>query len=223
MRITSLFIFICITTTVFAQKQILGFNVGISTSNIKTDNDYFTDVNNILSFNGQLSYHLQLTSNLTLNSGIEYARLGFIKDLGQIQFGDELANDVSGSNDPSLNKDYEVNYIFNYISVPIAIGYSFGEKLKLNPNVGIVNSFLISGKEVLGDHEYDASENISSFNFSVMLGLRVLCPISNKFSLQLDSTYKNGLSDVYKSDFRDGENIKHRSIALGVGVLYSLN
>jgi len=135
-----------ISLGVYGQTNLIGIQGGLNMTNL-TAKETFNDTkyrNGVLiGFN----YEHLLSSKLSLETGLLYSQQGF-KDI--ITFTDAMGN-PSGEND-----NFKFNY--DYLLVPLKIGYSFGEKFKITPRIGICPSVLINAKEKIPTFDINGNQ-----------------------------------------------------------------
>ena len=148
-----------------------------------------------------------------------YSRKGYVYDFGKLRLGDELASDQNSSNDPGVNFDPELKYVYDYLSIPLKIGYSFGNKFTVTPSIGIVNSVLISAKSIFNGNEKSLTSNVENYDFGLVGGVVISYSFSHKITMSITSDYQYGISDTSTSSF---SSTKHRSFSSSIGLMYLL-
>jgi hypothetical protein len=183
-------------TTLPAQAQTtLGVRGGVSVSSVDLDLGETFDDSNRTGFEGGVFLDFGRSSPLGFQIGAQYAQKG-----AELEFGD-VVEDLS----------------LNYLEIPavVKLGIPLGG---LKPSVlgGVAMGFN-TGCEGFGRD--DCSENITSTNFSGLLGADVVIDLGG-LSLWADGRFHFGLNDI--ADAVEVDELKTRAWALQAGLGFPL-
>ena len=110
--------------------------------------------------------------------------------------------DENGNGGPT-NGDNGLFIHLNYISVPLLIGYEFGEKLKLNFHVGSSFHYLVNVKsnyeyQLNGKQEtlFNDINDYHRFDQSIIGGMGLGYPISYKLDVFINTRFNYGLIET---------------------------
>lgn len=124
-----LLIWFTISSVSFGQLHSVGFHAGAMGTTLG-NNFWNGEAIPKIDFLGGLNYQYRFTSHLTLGTNIEYAQFGAQVP---IQFYDVLGNFIAENNS---------SWDFNYVSVPLIVGYEIGGKISFKPKAAIIPSIL---------------------------------------------------------------------------------
>lgn len=124
-----LFIGILISSVSFGQLHSVGFHLGaMGTSLGKTFGNGESKPK--IDFTGGLNYQYRFTSHLTLGVNLEYTQNG-------AQIPEELLDQ-----DGNIIAENYSSWDWNYVSIPLIVGYDIGGVISFKPKVGLVPSIL---------------------------------------------------------------------------------
>jgi hypothetical protein len=199
----------------------IGIQGGLNMTNL-TAKETFNDTkyrNGILI---GLNYELLFSSKLSFESDILYSQQGF-KDV--IIFTDAMGNPL-GEND-----NFKFNY--DYLIIPLKIGYSFGEKYKLTPRIGICPSILINAKTTLptfdidgnqiGTETTDVKDKVNKIDLSGLIEIEGAYVFSNNLELFSSIAYRHGITTFSNDDYFKESKMRHFGFSLSVGLKIKLN
>lgn len=203
----------------FAQNHYLGLKGGVNIANISGDN-IPKDASSYIGFSAGLSYDFNLKNNILLGADLLYDRKGYID---KITFTNEEG--VS----QGLHNTYQQ---FNFVSLPIKVGYSIGDKLSAYAYFGIVPSYLINASYFVYEidkpetseykHANDWTEHYSKFELSGLVEVGANYLLTKKFLITLSGNYMHGFNKVeFDSDFVDLSYF-HNRFNISLGIKYAL-
>lgn len=209
-----------LTSTAMSQVHSLGVQGGLNISNISAK-DLFNDTENRNGFIGGVKYELILSEKYSIGADLFYSQQGF---LDKMIFTDETGSPTGESTD--------FKFYYDYLSLPIKVGYSFGENFKIMPKIGIQPSLLISAKnttpkfsdtgDLIGEETIEVKENVSRYDVAGLIELEFDYAISLNINLFTSVIGKYSLTTFSNSDyFRQGE-LRHKSLMISLGVKYKL-
>lgn len=175
------------TLNTFTQNPSLGFYSGLNMANISFVN---ADVDSkfLLGFLTGINYEYQHNDKYVIDLGIEYKRFGcnveahFTNNLGQ----------VIGIID--------VKHIFDYISLPVKVGFLYGNKLVFIPKIGVVPAYLARAKVISKNDYYtdevDIKKDVSKFNLSGILELESNYQLNDQLTLTSGVCFQHSILNV---------------------------
>lgn len=113
----------------FAQLHSAGFQLGAMATSMGS-NFYNGDAKIKIDFLGGLNYQYRFSNHLTIGADIEYAQFGArVRELFFDWQGTQIAESWS-------------SWDWNYISIPLTVGFKMGGKIRFTPMAGITPSIL---------------------------------------------------------------------------------
>ncbi|UKN00234.1 outer membrane beta-barrel protein [Paracrocinitomix mangrovi] len=192
----------------FSQLHSVGFHVGGMGSSVgKTFWD--GDAKIKYSLTGGLNYQYRFTSHLTLGGNLEYTQFGAQVP---IEFTDQAGNYVA-----TVYSSYD----WNFISIPMMVGFEMGGKFRIKPKVGIVPNILTSmvynfkpytgGNLVLKATKTSFYSDANKFDLGSLIGFDMSVPFHSgvvflgvdfRYSitkLNNDNFFNESLYDTYRN------------------------
>lgn len=204
----------------FAQNHYLGAQFGLSSSSLYgkhiDDNAGF-----IKTFSTGLTYDYKMKNGVLLGSGLLYERKGFQNWFNTLGMDYNSAYGFPGS---------IVNY--NYLGLPLKVGYQIGRKWTGYFYLGLVPAYLLDANYKLGKQagpfapvevKYDITDEVNRFELSGLFELGSAYKLNDKWVLFLNASYLLGLTPVDK-DYKDYEDStpKNHRFNVSLGVKYAL-
>jgi len=188
-------------------KSYIGVEGGLGFISLnRTDNFYFSGnaekfAEKGTGFVGAITFQYNFTNLISFRTNVAYERKGEVAKVTAHDYGNGIIQE----------EDYKYLRYFDYITVPLLIRFSFGNKVKLFINTGGYVGYLIrqTNTTYKGTNEvlYAISHNrykYKDFDFGITVGIGATIPINDKFIASLE--LRNSIS-VY--------NIKHISYVAG--------
>ena len=202
-----------ISINTFGQIQTIGILSGVNQTNITSKS--FENSNFKLGFAGGFSYEFLFNNNYIVGADLLYSQQGFI--------------------DKDPTEKYNLKYYFDYLSVPLKIGYGFTEigKLKSSIKIGVSPSFLLNAKSTIltfdslgnitGTDKIDVTKRVSKFDLSVLMELGLNYPLENGFELFSSLTGRKSLTALSCADYFEDLKMKNYGFSLMVGLKYRID
>lgn len=203
----------------FAQLHSVGFHGGaMGTSAGK--NFANTDSKFKVDFIAGLNYQYRFTSHLTLGANIEYTQYG---SQVNVQFTDWMGNLIA--------EDYS-SWDWNYISVPLIVGFEMGGKVRVKPKAAIIPSIL--ARSVYNFKAYEGStftpfktsyySDANKFDLGGLVGVDVSVPfhagvLFAGFDFRYSITKLNA-DNLFPTSFYD--TYRNKGIIGTVGVRFNI-
>ena len=213
-------LFISLSISAFGQEHFVGVQAGLNFTNL-TAKETFNDTEMRTGLTGGINYELKISGKYQLGIDALYSQQGFIDKMIYIdEYGNETGED----------ENFKFNY--DYLSIPLKIGYEMGNKIKVIPRIGIVPSFLLkaetitpkfdSNGNVIGHETIDAKDYVSKFDFRGLVELGLESKLSDNIMLCPTVIYKHSLTTFSNSDYFDGSKMKHYGFSISIGLKYKL-
>ncbi|MFT4601990.1 MAG: hypothetical protein ACI857_002176 [Arenicella sp.] len=203
----------------FGQLHSVGFHVGsMGTSLGSTFMN--SDSKPKIDFTGGLNYQYRFTSHLTLGGNIEYTQYGAQIP---IQFIDQQTGNI-------IAEEYS-SWDWNYISVPLIVGYEMGGVISFKPKVGLVPSIL--GRAVYNFKSYEGTtlapykqshySESNKIDLAGMVGVDFTARFhSGVIFLAIDGRYSvTNLNNEFFNESLWG-SMRNRSVSASLGVRFNL-
>jgi hypothetical protein len=164
--------------------------------------------NGTLGYSGGISFQYNFGKRVALRTNIAYERKGGANYGG---FTDNYGATIGNSS---------LNYIFDYLTLPVLVRFSFGNKVKYFINGGPYLGYLLSQTFVIkGDNfktvNIDNTSNYNSLDAGISLGTGLQYPIHEKLYFSSEIRGNLGLlSTLPRGD------IKVNSVNLLLGIAY---
>ncbi|WP_372948421.1 outer membrane beta-barrel protein [Mariniphaga sp.] len=213
-------LFIALTTTAFGQTHIIGMQVGLNLTNISA-NEIFYNSEMRAGFTGGITYDLKLSDRYRIGVDVLYSQQGFSEKFSLV--------DEYGTYYGEVNS--EMN--FDYMSIPIKIGYEIGNKIKIIPKIGMVPAFPVTAesiipklndsKLVIGQETVDQMDYISKFDFGGLIEIGIERALSEKLIICSALAYKHSLTTFSNIDYFGDHNLRHYGFSVSVGIKHGLS
>ena len=205
-----------VSINVFSQESLIGIKGGVGLNNMYLKDWPFDDKKSSVRFYGGVTYDYSLTEKFVIGTGLLYSQKGFKEDF------------LIASEEGDLLGEEEVRLNYNYISLPVKAGFSFGDRFFCVLSVGAVPSCLIKGVHkvtetiYVGSQSYDVSDRASRFDLAGMVELSGNIPLSEQFVFSTSLGFQHSVTNLANDDFFEGTKMKHYSFNLSVGIKYVL-
>lgn len=202
------------------QESLIGANYKLSISNIETQQQWGDDMRKRNGIGFSLNYNRILKNNLCLSIEFGYHEKGIEGSIfGRDSFGQ------------SNGKIFPTEYYFEYLSIPLMLGYSFGKKFRVIPLLGFRTSYLlkaetkfpiITNQERTGEITSNRTEDLASLDFGFAIKLNCIYFILDNLAIDLEYYFDRSVIDFDENNlFSSGES-KHIFIGYSIGIKYLL-
>ena len=134
-----LIIFSILTCNIFAQSNSVGVYAGFNVSNAKIENYVDNDTKNLINFTYGINYQRVFSIPFVIDCGLLMNNVGY-----------KIEVNYRGQNNEDLGT-FDTPWKYRYVSVPLMVGYRFGDKLSITPKIGLQMSYLMDSR-LKGDH-----------------------------------------------------------------------
>lgn len=196
-------LFILISTFAIGQNHFVGFQSGLNFTSVKPNED-LKNSSMKTGFIGGVTYDLNFSNRYQIGVGVLYSQQGF----------NDQPIFVEGENGYVLDEKIKIRY--DYLSIPIKIGYEMGNKIKIIPKIGVTPAILVKAKH---------KDYVSKFDFGGLIEVGVENDLSENIVLCSAFSYKQSLTNYFNSDYfnrYDDTARKHFGFSLSVGLKYRL-
>ncbi len=206
-----------ITITADAQNHLIGIKGGVSWSNASTSK-YFEPYFKT-GFSGGITYDYVFKKYFSTGLDITFDQRGFLE---KIFFMDEDGNMTEGY--------ISVKNNYNYISLPLKIGFQYGESLYGFLNIGIVPSFLINGNFTSPDiylngilfegEKINITKRANRFDLSGLAEIGGGYKFKGKYWLYLSFIFQHSFIPITNDNYFRKSKIRPYSMIANIGFKY---
>ena len=178
---------------------------------------FFQESDSKQGFCGGFTYQYRIKDKFQIGADVLYAQKGFNDD---ILFTDELGNPTG---EKITNKRH-----FDYLSIPIKGGLSFGQQFSGFFNIGIVPSFVLDAKTVtppfddFGESTYDAKDAVTQIDFGGIAEIGANLKIKKNLLLYSSLAFQHSFTTVSSSKYYESAKIRNYGGTLSFGIKYGL-
>ena len=208
---------ILFSMNVIGQVHSIGVQGGVNLSNY-TSNIDFGDKQFKTGIISGFNYEYLYKSKYTLGADLLYSQQGY-KD--ETQFVDEYGN-ISSS---------KLKLSYDYLSVPIKLGYTWGDRLKEFVKVGVCPSVLLKAQTsvpkddiiLVGFDDFDFYNKVPKFDLGGLIELGAAYELKHDLELFSSITYRKSFTTISTAEHFAGAQIRHYLFSMAIGLKYKLN
>ncbi len=212
-----------VSLKLYAQNNYIGIYSGINLSTINRGNLAFKDPIAIISYAGGLSFEHAFKRHFLFTTGISYNRFGFKQ---QFDFTDNFANPVG---------QFPMNFYYDYLSLPITLGYKMGDKMFISINAGLSPSYLIDAKHVfelpsqvyayngINTETTNYTSSLNRFDLGGILTVGCGLKFKNRYIINSDVSYRHSFPSISNSKYFSHDEIKNFGLSISVGLKYAIS
>lgn len=220
MRILFSFCLLIYSFGLNAQGQFLGFKGGLSWTDI-TSSNFLKDRDFRFGNTFGLTYDSRIKDHLTYGIELIYNQRGFSSklNLNEIYGGQEAKND-------------KLEFNYNYISLPIKVGFDYGHRLFALAHLGLAPSVLIKAQEslptiivdtiVIPSKLTNVTGRANRFDLAAILDLGAGYKLYNNSFVFASFSFLRSLTSITNKYYYEGRNIKHYGFMFNVGLKFEL-
>lgn len=210
--LSSFFFFLICSSLTFGQNHFIGIKGGFTQTNAPTYENYLSRKGFLSGF----SYDLTTKRKISFGAELLYEQRGFINKF-------YLYTGVG-------NKDYSSHSNYNYISLPIKIGFKSSNRFFVYGNVGTIpailvnanyNTYLFKNQEYVGDTTISLLKNGRSVDLSLFTEIGCGFKINKNFSVV--SSFRKQFTFLSFKLNNQSSSFQYSGINLSLGVKYNLN
>ncbi len=226
---STLFLF---SLSLLGQNNQIGIKGGLNMTNVTTKN-FLNDNIDRTGYSCGLTYeHLFKKGTLSAKGHPGNSSQAFGLDIIYTQRGFE--NDIiftdNYGNPTGIKRRSFYNY--DYISIPIKVGFNIGNKLYFFTNIGACPSILIKATtetpsvdamgNVTGTATFDVTANVSKFDFAAFAEMGIGFKFKDRLWLFSSFTYQRSFTTISNTNYFAGSKILHYGKTISIGLKYSL-
>lgn len=214
-------IIISINLTAISQSHYLGIKGGVNWCG-QTGDNYFKKSESIQRFSFGLDYSFRFKNNLKIGGNILYSQTGFVMPS---EFSDEFGNPIN------VQSVYS-EFLYDYLSVPIKVGYEYGNKGFVYGNIGMATSFLLNAKtisptlnenlEEFGRTEYDVTDKVAPIELAGIIEIGFGYTFFEKIGVYVEGNFHHGFTTITTKDYFYGKTIYNYRASVNLGIRYKL-
>lgn len=196
-----------------------GLNLSNCTEKIEVGDKRFK-VGLVSGFN----YEYRIRDKYTLGADLLYSQQGFTNPMTFL-IKPKINFPLSGPD----YRETEVRMRYNYLSLPLKVGYTRGEQLKGFVKAGLCPSLLIgSGAEVLDDNfpvepqKWSTYDDVPKFDMAALVEAGAGYVLQENLELFSSLAYRKSFTTISKVGHYQGAEMKHYLFSLSFGVRYRL-
>ncbi|HAH22174.1 MAG TPA: hypothetical protein DCL77_00110 [Prolixibacteraceae bacterium] len=210
---------ILFSINVCGQVHSIGIQGGVNLSNC-TSKIEFGDRAFKTGILSGFNYEYLYKSKYTLGADLLYSQLGF---KNEVKFYDFQKNAYRSS---------DLKFSYDYLSLPVKIGYTRGNHLKGFVKVGVCPSVLIDAKIrihkddpniVLMGEETDLQHKVPKFDFGGLIEFGAAYELKNDLELFSSFTYRKSFTTISTVEHFRGAQMRHYLFSMEIGLKYKLN
>ena len=162
-----------------------------------------------LGYNFGVTYNYRINNKFAIITGLDYdSRNSYYK------------NTITDTLGVSTNID--LKHKLDFISVPLILNTSFGNKVKYFINTGLSFTNLINYKQTsdIGGKTIVSNDKsyFNKFGIDLNIGIGVQFPLSDKVDLSVEARFKKGLIDIAKTPVEGSEKVTTSNALLLMGL-----
>jgi len=199
-------------------RNSIGLRSGLMYSSISNKN-FLDDVEPVFGFVGGFSLDHSTGRRSYFSIDFLYSNIGFSSP---IIFTDELGLPSGGA---------ELNYRYQYVSMPIRYGICGSNRLSPLTSIGISPSFLVKATNtypaidgpgnILDEPTTSELKNVPTFDLSLTVQVGVSCNLG-KYKFQSYLELQQGLINQTDTDFFENSQIHHQGISLNFAIKHTI-
>jgi hypothetical protein len=205
----------------WSQKHTLDLKGGLSWCD--QTGDFFNNTGPLVRGTYGLNYHFQFKNRMQIGAGLMQTQTGFN---APIVFVDINGNEIGAASTPT-------SYAFNYLSVPVRIGFQNGNKFFYYGNIGLSASFLTNAEitspilnenlEVIGEDKFDLSDKVAPFELAGFLEVGGGYMLNAQLGVFAEGSFCQGFSSLTSTIFFADNTFYAYRTNLLLGLRYNFN
>lgn len=215
MKFGVLLVFFFFQSAIFGQVNSFGLINGVSFSTVSSRN-FLNDISFKYGYSGGFEFVHSFENRVHLKTGLIYSQKGFRT---VFYTTDNWGNPV--------NFGAKSSYNYNYVSIPLSIGYQYGSSFFGEIDVGIsfeglVNSnsrLLIGNDEILSK----STKEVNPFDICPNISLGQGYCFKNELSIILFTEFSHGILQLNNVDYFSGSHILNKNFFLRFTLRKSFN
>ncbi len=215
MKTTKAFFSILFFLSLSAQGQnlFIGLKAGANFTNV--NDKFFNDKVFKTGLSTGITLDYLLRNNISLGADIIYSQKGF----GNYFI---LGDQIGSNGQTSAGRDL-IYFHYDYLSIPLKIGYSIGQTFYGFGNLGMIPSYLVNAKTKFQEKtSIDQTDRASKFDFAGQIELGCGYKIKDSYFIYTSISYANSLTYVSNQNYFPASDITNYGVAVSLGLRYQL-
>jgi opacity protein-like surface antigen len=221
MKILLMIFLTVISINSFGQFHLIGVQGGVNLTNLTTDIP-FEDSKYRIGIISGINYEFMFQGKYTLSADILYNQQGFI-----------IKTNYTDENGNLTGKSTEDKFDYDYLSLPLKIGYTLGNKIKVFTKIGVCPSVLlkaetkISKVDISGNlinyETFDVKDKVSKFDLGGLIEFGAGYGLNNNLELFSSFICRKSLTTFSNADYFKDSKMRHYGFSLTIGLKYKLS
>ncbi len=200
-----------LTNTTHAQNLYIGLKAGINYTNVIAQ--YFDDKVSKTGLCTGITLDYTFTNKIMLSADLLYSQRGFGN---YFLFG----NNISATGSVSTGREL-VYFHYDYISVPLKIGFSRGKNYSAFGNVGLIPSYLVNSKTVFEDgSSNDNTDKVSKFDLAGQLELGFGYTFKESYFIYTSFSFVHSFTHLTNENYLYQVYLKNYGLNASIGIKY---
>lgn len=204
---------ICLLTlSAYGQNAYIGLKTGANFTNVSAN--YFNDKVFKTGLSIGLTFDYFLSNKISLSADLMYSQRGFGN---YYLFGDAIRgiNSTSGGSEV-------VYFHYDYLSVPLKIGYSIGYNFSGFGNVGLIPSYLVDAKTSFQDGSSIDITEAGKFDLAGQIELGCGYKVKESYFIYSSISYFHSFTYLSNQNYFSRGDISNYGISVSFGLKYKL-
>ncbi|MDL2254841.1 PorT family protein [Bacteroidales bacterium OttesenSCG-928-J16] len=205
---------------VAGQGHLVGVKGGVNFTNITSK--YLKDTDYRIGATTGVTYEYRFKNCLSVGADLIYDQRGYL--IEDLWFTDAYGNILGNG---------EVKYHYDYISLPLKIGFNFGNKFFGLANIGVIPSLLVNAKGIAPyfvlnlniieeKHKYDVSDGMRKFDLAGFVEIGAGYKFCDHYSVFASFAYQHSFRSFTDPDMWGSHKIYNNGMSFNIGVKYAL-
>ena len=133
---------------------------------------------------------------------------------------------------PLDHKPVFTQFYYDYISIPVKVGYEYGNKGFAYGNIGITTSFLVNAKttvprfnesfDEIGRDEFDVTNTVAPIELAAIAEMGLGYTFFEKIAIYAEGNFQHGFTSITSKDYFKGKSIFKYNASVQLGIRYKL-
>lgn len=214
-KITAL-VLILFSLPAIAQDHFIGIKTGANLTNV-LKSDFWSGTENRFGINAGVTYEVMLNEKFTLGADFQYTQKGFRMTS---TFTDEFGN--------AAGEPFTQRFNYDYVSIPLKAGFTFGDKLSGFVNLGVVPSMLLEARTIsppiaqIPQQIYLVTRSVTKFDLGGMLEIGANYSVNTDYVVFASAGFQQSAMSITNEHYYSNSKIWHYGLSLSVGCKYLL-
>jgi Outer membrane protein beta-barrel domain len=210
-------LFLCLfTLSSFGQRNLfdIGIEGGFGSSSLRGNDFIARNYHNRTSCETGLFVQYNCRRIISIRTGMYYEQKGSVRE---IKVRDDVGSSIGTA---------EIKESFNYITIPILVRATIGNKVRYFVNAGPYLGFLLKQKVTYGafqqfpEETFNATDNYKKTERGISTGAGILFNCKQRFAFSMELRNNLGLTNTSKLSVINNGEIKTSAVNLLLGVSY---